>query len=139
MKTCPICCQERMLDEFYRCPKAKDGLRYHCKACEKILQRKYRKTKKGKVAIRRYFQSEKGKYAHKRFCMRHPKRIQAKNAVTHAVETGKIPHIKTRRCYFCYEKAQEYHHYKGYERRFWLDVIPVCIKCHIRLRRKIAI
>ena len=95
MKFCPICCQEKVLNEFYKCPKAKDGFRYHCKSCEKIYQKKYRQTKKGEIAIKRYQKSEKGKSAHKRFCNRHPDHRSAKNAVTHAVKNGKIPYINT--------------------------------------------
>lgn len=97
--------------------------------------RKYRKTEKGKIvfkkACKKYRQSEKGKRYHLRF----PKRYTAKNAVNSAVRHGKIPCIKTRRCYFCYKQAHQYHHYKGYEPEFKLDIIPICFKCHKKIHK----
>ena len=97
---------------------------------------KHRQTEKYQATLKHYYQSEKCKSMSKRRYIRYPERFKAKQAVNYVVIINKIPHIKTRRCYFCFEQAQEYHHYKGYEHIFWLDVIPVCIKCHIKIHRK---
>ncbi len=107
------------------------------KANLKAVQ-KHRQTEKFKITIKRYYQSKKCKAMSKRRYIRYPERFKAKQSVNYAVIINKIPHIKTRRCYFCFEQAQEYHHYKGYERKFWLEVIPVCIKCHTKIHKGVA-
>ena len=97
---------------------------------------RYQKTEKGRISRRNFRQTDKYKAICQSYRIRYPNHWKAKNAVANAVRQNKIPCIKTRRCYFCFEQAQQYHHYKGYEPEFWLDVIPVCVKCHIRIRRK---
>lgn len=147
MKTCLKCKQIKPFSEYYPHRTQKYGVRCWCKVCEQ----QYRQSEKGKAAKKRYGQSEKNKCVQKRYnkrysqtekgkvsrrksalryFIRYPKRRKAKAAVNYAVRIGKIPCIKTRRCYSCFGQAQQYHHYKGYERKFWLDVIPVCRKCH---------
>ena len=44
---------------------------------------------------------------------------------------------KTLQC-SCGQQAKHYHHHKGYTKKHWLDVIPVCTKCHsiIHLKEK---
>ncbi len=61
---------------------------------------------------------------------KYPLRHKAQNYITHAVEARKIPPAREFKCEECGEQAQEYHHYKGYEEENWLDVIPLCRKCH---------
>ena len=41
-----------------------------------------------------------------------------------------LPPASTRQCAECGQKAQSYHHYLGYEPDHWLDVIPLCTRCH---------
>jgi len=102
-------------------------------ACKKA-QRKYHKTAKGKNTQKRYEQTEKGKatrrLAIKRFVVRNPNYHKARHAVSNAIRDGKIPRPDTLHCYCCKEKAEQYHHWNGYEPEHWLDVWPVCIKCH---------
>lgn len=110
MKKCAKCKEPKSLLEFYKNRSKKDGLQNYCKSCAKIYQQSetfktyqkryqkvYQQTKKGKDAIQR---------AMNRFCNRYPERRKAKDAVKIAIIAGKIPNIKTRRCYFCYEQAK---------------------------------
>ncbi|KKM67253.1 hypothetical protein LCGC14_1473010 [marine sediment metagenome] len=151
MKFCFSCKQVKPLSEFNKNRNRKNGHRYHCRICQHKYQREYEKTDKHKLYMLRYNQSEKGKAKNhratsryrqtdkgrlnskkcsERYRIRYPERIKAKDAVHNAVLADKIPCIRTRRCYFCFEQAEQYHHYKGYKPKFWLDVIPVCKKCH---------
>lgn len=60
----------------------------------------------------------------------HPQNRQARIAVMHAVSRGKLPRVKTLACARCGQPAKEYHHHKGYAQEHWLDVEPLCKKCH---------
>ena len=61
----------------------------------------------------------------------HPEKHRAQNAVAYAIKDGKLPQAKSRKCSICKVKqAMDYHHYLGYDKVHWLDVIPVCRKCH---------
>jgi hypothetical protein len=98
----------------------------------KIKQKRYNQSKKGKAKAKRYRQSEKGKVAHKRYWFSHPeelKRHKARQFITNAVSAGRLPRPDSIQC-SCGEQAVQYHHYKGYEPDHWLDVVPVCRKCH---------
>lgn len=59
-----------------------------------------------------------------------PVRYKARNKVNNSVAKGLIPSVKTLRCYDCGNHATDYHHHLGYEPQHWLDVIPLCRKCH---------
>lgn len=59
----------------------------------------------------------------------------ARAAVGNAVQAGYMPPAKCCNCANCYSPASEYHHHKGYDRENWLDVQPLCLKCHRRLIR----
>jgi len=95
--------------------------------------KKYHQTEKGKKTIqkarRRYYKSEKSKAYQKQWYLKHPKQLKAKHAVENAIKTGKLPKVDSLQC-ACGNQAAEYHHHKGYAPEHWLDVIPVCKKCH---------
>ena len=107
----------------------------------KEVQKRYRQSKKGIVAIKRYQQSEKGKINHRRTNFReytlHSQRIKARSAVNNAIKDGKLPRPDTLQC-SCSEPAKHYHHHKGYEPEHWIDVIPICVKCHRMVEKKVA-
>jgi hypothetical protein len=104
----------------------------------KATRRRYQQSTQVKDAQRRYNQSEKGKARNKRCYNQYPNRRKARNAVNNAIFVGKMPNIESRRCYFCFEQAKYYHHYKGYKLEFQLDVIPVCGKCYRTIHKEIA-
>lgn len=59
-------------------------------------------------------------------------KIAARNAVLHQVLKGAMPKAAVCRCVHCGEQAADYHHHKGYAPAQYLDVIPVCKRCHRR-------
>jgi len=161
-KRCCTCKRSKHISEFYKNRREKDGFQSQCKTCIKQSHQKYRKSKKGKCAQKhycqsvkgkanfkryqqsakgkatqkRYNQSEKGKANNKasqqRYGIRHPQRCKAQVAVNHAVNDGILPHVNTLVCHYCPKPAQQYHHWHGYSREHWLDVVPACIPCHIK-------
>ncbi len=154
MKTCSKCKKPKSLSEFHKNRYKNDGLQDSCKSCGKIRQREYQRTANGKAAIlkavkkyqktvkgratqRLYRQSEKAKAAQKLFREHHQNYIKAVRAVNSAVKSGELMSPKYFLCYeeSCFEQAEEYHHYKGYAKEHWLDVDPLCIKCHRKLTK----
>lgn len=154
-KRCQGCKQSKSISAFSQNRSRYDGLQTYCKICRGI----YARTEKGKANQKRYTQSGKGKAAHskavkkhrqttkgkatnlrtqERFNARHPNCQKAKHAVNHAIEAGKLPRPDIFLCHYCPKPAKEYHHYNGYEPKHYLDVVPVCIKCHTERKRKIA-
>src|SRR5258707_1397428 len=159
-KVCSTCKIRKPLEEFKRVNKRKygykDGYEYRCKNCESLRRssyrknhrteeaqrdREYRKTEKGKLVHRKssmiYYKNHPGvvKESHrihsKKYGLRHPERIKARNAIANEVRRGRIPSPSTQQCVICkVRQAKHYHHHKGYEKIHWLDVIPVCNKCH---------
>lgn len=111
--------------------------RYHQSSEGKAAYKRYNQSEKGKVVQKRYRQSEKGKAnlraRKKRFNARNPNYIKAMAIVNNAVRDGKLPRLNTLLCSYCTNPAQQYHHHKGYAPEHWLDVLPVCIKCHKKI------
>lgn len=149
-KRCHKCNEIKPLSEFSKDKKGKNGLLCQCKKCRcnyviqyqktekgklvcKKANRKYSQSKKGKLCYQEYAQSKKfklkNKQARKRIKLKYPQRIKARTAVNHAIREGKLPRPNSLKC-SCSEPAQQYHHHKGYAPEHWLDVIPVCKKCH---------
>lgn len=104
--------------------------------------RKYQKTRKGievnRKSVARYCKTKKGKASFKRYCIRHPERQKARSAVMMAVRKGRLSHPNTLLCHYCSVQAEQYHHWKGYAPEHWLDVVPVCMRCHNKHKRKVA-
>ena len=128
-KRCSKCKEIKPLSEFYKKLAKKDGLTCACKSCHNL----YCKSEKGKATHERYEQSEKGeankKRCAKRYRLKFPYKNKANKAVQRAIKERQLPPPKSLKC-SCGEPAKEYHHHKGYEPEHWLDVVPVCIKCH---------
>jgi hypothetical protein len=60
-----------------------------------------------------------------------PERASAHAAVFQEVSSGRFPPAWTQVCERCQEaQARAYHHYRGYEPEFRLDVIALCHECH---------
>ena len=66
-KVCSKCKTEKGLTEFGNDKLSKDGLRCECKECKHIADKKYNKSKKGKLRRNKYKQSEKGKDGKKKY------------------------------------------------------------------------
>lgn len=143
MKQCCVCKERKSLSEFYKNKLSKGGHRNDCKTCCLKHNREYRQTEKGKIAFKRYRQSKKGKATRKQYLQSktakiarkaykifYSQEIKARNAVNHAIRAGKLPRPDTLQCYYCLEKANQYHHHKGYTFKRQLDIVPACQKCH---------
>lgn len=93
-----------------------------------------RQTKKFRISQKLYQESKKGratqKAGRKKYLALHPKRYKARCLIGNAIQSGKVPRAKTLQCHYCPEQAVQYHHYLGYEPEHWLDIVPVCRKCH---------
>lgn len=124
------------------------NIKSYYKHREKALEihRKYRHTERGKAAMekgrKKYFQTEKGKETAKRGSKkwREKNKIKSKafDKVIISVRKGIIPPIKTCECAHCGNQAKHYHHYIGYEKEHWLDIIPLCRKCHTIVHNQIV-
>lgn len=153
MKTCTKCNQTKSLLCFFK-------HRNDCKLCCSEYQKNHRKTEQAKAVfknyypkhkqnVKRYHQTEKGrivcikasqrfrinhpervKATKERYCAQYPNRSKARHALNHAISMGKLPPVKTLQCHYCPKQAQQYHHYKGYAKENWLEVLPACVSCH---------
>jgi len=152
-KRCSKCKQIKPVSEFNKNRSGKDGLHNQCKVCllenikkyqktekgkatQQAAIKRYKQSKKGKARDKRYNQSEKGKAMHreaaKRFFARNPNQMKAVKAVNEAIRIGKLPRPDTLLCHYGDHPAEQYHHW-SYLPEHWLDVVPVCRKCHKRV------
>ena len=159
-KRCSKCKETKPLSEFHKDTSKKDGHRFYCKMCQRDSVRKYDQSDRGKAKRKQYTQSEKGKvdnrkavrkYSKTEKCrivqkrhrqtekykarakfyeIRNPQKIKAKTAVRRAIEDGRLPRPDSLQCHYGEHPAKQYHHWYGYAPEHWLDVIPVCYKCH---------
>lgn len=61
----------------------------------------------------------------------YPEHLKARKSVAWAVKAGTFPPAWTMVCERCQEaQAAQYHHHKGYDPEFKLDVIALCTECH---------
>lgn len=133
---------------FHRDPKCKDGLRSTCKNCVRIKSHEYyldnTETIKANVSQwqrenydKWYGYAKKSRHDNpvpsrqrvRKYQKANPEKLRAQQAVKYAVKTGKLPHTKELQCKHCDRQAQQYHHW-SYLPEHWLDVIPLCAKCH---------
>jgi len=107
--------------------------RYHQSEKGRKTDSIYAKTDISKDINKRYRQSEKGKVATNnrkiRYNKKYPHRTKAKSAVMGAVSSDKLPRIITQLCTDCGKQAEHYHH-ESYEKKDWLNVVPLCVLCH---------
>lgn len=117
---------------YNRTEKGKAATKRYAKGEKfKVQQKRYQQSEKGNATKDRYLQSAKGKATiRNRQRKESPEQIKARSAVSKAIKIGKLPRPDTLKC-SCGEKAKQYHHHKGYAPEHWLDVVPICRKCHI--------
>ena len=62
---------------------------------------------------------------------RHPEHYKARQFLHDEIKAGRIQKANSFICSNCkIKQAEQYHHHKGYAKENWLDVVPLCIKCH---------
>lgn len=110
------------------------------KLSEKKTQRRYNQSAHGKLVRHLHHQTEPYKILKRRgqkaYILRNPKRGKAIRAVQYAIASNKLPRPDTLLCYYCPKPAQQYHHWHGYEKEHWLDIVPACIICHSKITLK---
>lgn len=114
MKTCSVCKKHKQLTDYFKDKSQPSGYMYRCKKCDMKKSTNY--------------QRESG-------YNRKPKRLntnskrRAKSKVANAVKRGVLPRASELSCSDCGGKANHYHH-ESYARDKWLDVVPLCTRCH---------
>ena len=150
-KKCYKCKKFKPLSEFHKSSREKDGCQTQCKVCISQYHKQWIRTEKCKksskeadIKYRNSIHGHAAKKAYKRkgpikikhrqksreYRKQFPERIKACRAIRDAIRIGKMPCPKTRTCHYCSNKAIEYHHWHGYAKEHWLDVIPMCQECH---------
>jgi hypothetical protein len=81
--------------------------------------------------------SEKGRKVQKNNRDKYPNRRKARGKVNTEVQSERLPKVNTQECKCCNNIAIGYHHYLGYEREHWLDIIPLCRDCHIKADKEL--
>ncbi len=137
--TCRQCNVDKPLSEFYKDKSRAGGYDYWCKACRIRRNSLYVKTPVGKekhnVACRRLYKTEEYKAA--RMIHRRTNKSKSRKRVQDLVQRKKLQPVSTSECVYCGEQAAYWHHWAGYEKEHWEDVIPLCRRCD-RKAHKIA-
>lgn len=132
-KTCTKCGTCQPVSEFQPNKRYRDGYLSWCKTCMAQYQRRWARenTDKCREINERHKRNHPEQFSayHERYCANNPDKRNAKNAVMHAVAKGTLPRVTARLCVVCGEQAKNYHHW-SYAPEHWLDVIPVCVRCH---------
>lgn len=157
-KRCIKCKEIKPINLFNKDKSTKDNHCYTCKDCAKLRTKIWYKTQNGKQrarerykiyyytkrgrnafnkALKKYRNSRKYKIYRQKYCEQNRHRYKAYKAVARAIKKGILICPKRLHCFYCYDNAQEYHHHKGYAKEHRLDVIPVCIKCHRNIPKRL--
>lgn len=134
-KRCSKCHDVKPLDDFHKNKAHSDGRANYCKEC----------TKKN---CKKQYHSGKPRYSNDTSRVRHntetaqykknnPIKARAQDTVKRAVQSGKLPKVQTLQCTHCGRMATSYHHW-SYEREHWLDVVPLCHSCHMKIHFPVA-
>lgn len=148
-KFCTKCETYKPLTEFYKNKSRKDGYNGWCKACLKKPISQHKKSAKYKIQQSEY--SKRADVRDRQNYMRRKRRIDnpekyrkrdkierqncdankimARQAVGNAIRYHNFPKPTECQCEICNNQATEYHH-PNYDKSDWLNVIPVCKKCH---------
>lgn len=142
MKRCHKCHTLKSNKEFNKNKRLRDGLQYICKVCDYETE-KDGKHKRGYYHSEKYRErmkkSESRKRAITKYNQTHKKEIAARGAVREAIKKSVL--IKPFGCAIrsCLSKNVTAHHYMGYKKVNWLDVIWLCNKHHIEAHRSKSI
>ncbi len=150
-KICTKCRIAKPRLGFHKDRKRWDGLQPWCIDCYREWTKspsgkksnykkgmKYQRTPKGHKKIRKlarkYRQTENYKQTSKRYKEKYRERDRLKrraNAAIHnEVAQSRMTPVINLKCSWCEKQASHYHHHKGYDEIYKLDVIPLCVSCH---------
>lgn len=88
----------------------------------------YRESPAGKAKVRAAAVRQRARW---------PMKVRARDAVNHALATGRL--VRPSRCArrACRKACRpQAHHHRGYGRRYWLVVTWLCVTCHARADRR---
>ena len=134
MKRCSRCKIEKELSEFHKKKGTKDGLQYWCKECRKKTPHDWYLANQ-QLAIDRSTEwaknnPDKAAKLQTQYRKRHPKKIMARQAVTHAIREGQLMR-ETCEVPKCSVIGQAHH--DDYSKL--LDVRWLCTKHHNELHK----
>ena len=139
-KECRTCFETKDISAFYKSPLGRDGYFNGCKACMIKKTMKHAKTPAGARvhlrAARRHVEKNRERYRvhwreqSKKSLLSRPLAHRAGWAVRTEIRGGRLPEARNCPCTSCGCQASQYHHFRGYEKQFWLSVIPLCVSCH---------
>ncbi len=143
-KRCSTCKQQKVLADFNKARREKDGLRGRCNSCRHQYYLSRRKEiaeqhKQRHIEIaryqKRYAKGHRVTHAEKAkgYQLRYPQKCSARKQLQYAVKCGSI--IKPNSCDNCSRKGSVEGHHEDYSRPF--DVEWLCTKCHTEKRQKI--
>lgn len=133
--SCPHKNRPQPISEFREDKRYNGGHRHQCKICERITSQEWSKTERGKKKTKarqsKYRKTEKGKATQKRMWKnRDRQKYLARTYLNKRIYRGQFPPARNFECKICGGQATEYHHYMGYKRENWMNVLPLCKSCH---------
>ena len=157
-KRCTGCGMMKPNTEFSPHRLGRLGTKSRCKTCENAYEKSRRRDpESGRVLRergrafdkRRSVTPERQAYqatyreaghfseANRRWYLSHKEQRAANDAIRRAILKGKLAPPTTLTCAIdgCTEQATHYHHWHGYDKAHWLDVIALCIDHHAETRR----
>ena len=100
----------------------------------RIQQKRHQESEKFKAVCKLYRNSEAGRITQRKYRQNHREQCNAKAAVERSIKSGKLPRPDSLQC-SCGKQAKQYHHHNGYDKKYWLDVVPLCVSCHGKVRK----
>jgi len=141
MKRCSKCKRYLPINQFNAASKEKDGLKYHCKHCDKA----YRKANRSRISAydRKYYIMHKEAKAKasrdrrekkrdflnaqkRKYAKDNPEKIKAQRAITRAIKSGEISRPEI--CEICGKSCKPDAHHPDYNKP--LEVSWLCRGCH---------
>ena len=122
---------DKVLARYAKYNHSEKGKKYYSEWAEKnrdkIIEamRRFRVTLKGKISSNKHTQKYGEKYPEKR---------RAKTEIYKSVSAGRIPKVSTLICSRCHEKPAAHYHHPDYSKP--LEVVPLCIQCHVDIHHK---
>jgi hypothetical protein len=104
-KQCNVCKEYKLLSEYTKVSKARDGHNWSCKECIRIKSKQYTQSDKGKETRRNYYLKSKGKFNELRRDKR--RKTDARKFIGKAVKQGYIEKPETTRDWY---NRWEFHH-----------------------------
>lgn len=140
---CP-CENPQAINRFHKNSRNSNGLACRCKTCVANYHRQYylENIERERDQTKQWQKNNPQKLKAKNYRRnkKNPEKYKARSAVGRAVAKGEILSASNLLCEHrglaCKGEARQYHHYLGYSEEHQLDVIPVCIPCHLELDRR---